>query len=292
MSAAAAPPPRPGPWAERAASGLFFAAAPRLPRRPQPEPPEGLLPWEHLAVERDGGLDPLGATWYPTSGARGAVLLLHPWVNGGRTYFHRRGRIEALRQEGYHALTVDFGGFGGTRRRLGFLDIEVEAALAVLRRLAGDLPLHVWGVSAGAYWAHMVLARREGVLGAMFEDVSPHLLEWSWRMAPVGRPAYLFFRTTLRRAYRYLDIRLHAPALTVCAASYVGGGRDRGVGPDDTRILAEAAGARHLIVPAADHLGSIQLANQEVIALALDTFRRAEDALFSRHPFSQAPLRG
>jgi pimeloyl-ACP methyl ester carboxylesterase len=283
MPVAATPPPRPGIWAERAAAGLFFAAAPRLQHRPQPEPPEGLRPWEQLTVERGGGLDPVAATWYPAMAApsatvRGAVLLLHPWVDGGRTYFHRRGRIEALREAGYHALAVDFGGFGGTRRRLGFLDLDVETALNTLRRLAGDLPLHVWGVSAGGYWTHMVLSRRDGVLGAMFEDVSPHLLEWSWRMAPLGRPAYLFFRTALRRAYRYLDIRLHAPALGVRAASYAGGGRDRGMGPEDVRILAAAAGGRYLVVPAADHLGAIQMANQDVIALALDTFRRAEGA--------------
>jgi hypothetical protein len=112
----------------------------------------------------------------------------------------------------------------------------------------------------------------------MFEDTSPHLFEWSWRMSPLGRPCYLFYRYVLRGAYRYLDIRRHAPAMSLRAASYASGEKDRGVRPEDTRELAALAGGRTLIVPGAGHLDSIKLANAEVIALALDTFRRAEEA--------------
>lgn len=272
-----APPPRPPAWQEPLAARLFFGLGPRLPRVVQPEPPEELRPWENVAVERGPGIDPLGGTWYPAGGtARGAVLLLHPWVEWGRSYFHRRWRIEALREAGYHALAVDLGGFGGTRRPAGFLDRDVEAALAFLRQRSGDLPLHVWGVSAGGYWAHPVLSHRTGVLGAMFEDVSPHLLEWSWRVAPWGRPFYLFFRNVFRESFRWLDLRRHATALSVKAAAYVSGEQDRGVRPEDTEALAAATGARCLIVPGADHLGAIKVANRDILDLALDTFRQAE----------------
>lgn len=274
-----APPPRPPSWQEPLAADLFFRLGPRLPRVILPEPPDDLRPWESVAVERGPGIDPLGGTWYPAAGsaqgARGAVLLLHPWVEWGRSYFHRRWRIEALRNAGYHALAVDLGGFGGTRRQPGFLDRDVETALAFLRQRSGGLPVHVWGVSAGGYWAHPVLSRSKGVLGAMFEDVSPHLLEWSWRVAPWGRPFYLFFRNAFRDSFRYLDLRRHAHALGVKAAAYVSGERDRGVRPEDTKTLAAAAGARFRIVPGADHLGAIKAANAEVIDLALATFCRA-----------------
>lgn len=271
-----APPPRPPAWQEPLAAQLFFGLGPRLPRVVQPEPPDDLRPWESVAVEREAGIAPLMGTWYPAGRqARGAVLLLHPWVEWGRSYFHRRWRIEALRDAGYHALAVDLGGFGGTRRQPGFLDRDVEAALTFLRQRSGDLPLHVWGVSAGGYWAHPVLSRRNGVLGAMFEDVSPHLLEWSWRVAPWGRPFYLLFRKVFRESFRYLDLRRHATALSVKAAAYVSGEQDRGVRPEDTKTLAAAAGGRCLIVPGADHLGAIKVANREIIDLALDTFQRA-----------------
>lgn len=272
------PPPRPSSLQERIASVFFFKLGPRLPRVSQPDPPDELRPWEHVPVERGEGVRPLTATWYPTGAERrrGAVLLVHPWLEWGKSYFHRRGRLQALRSAGYAALTLDLGGFGGGERRPGFLDRDVEAGLDCLRRLAPGLPLHVWGVSAGGYWSHLVLSRRNGVAGAMFEDVSPHLFEWSWRMAPLLRPAFLLYQLAFPAAYRFLDIRRHARSLNVSAAAYVSGERDRGVLPGDTRILAEVAGGRCLIVPGAGHLGAIKAANEEVVGLALATFRRAE----------------
>lgn len=242
----------------------------------QPDPPDELRPWEAVAVDRGEGVRPLTATWYPAQRPRGAVLLLHPWVEWGKSYFHRRGRIEALRSAGYSSLALDLGGFGGAERRPGFLDRDVEAGLGFLRRLAPGLPLHVWGISAGGYWSHVALSRRNGIAGAMFEDVSPHLFEWSWRMVPLLRPAFLLYRLVFPASYRFLDIRLHAPSLGVAAAAYVSGERDRGVRPVDTRALAEAAGGRCRIVPGAGHLGSIKAAGEEIVGLALDTFRRAE----------------
>ncbi|HSK75258.1 MAG TPA: alpha/beta fold hydrolase [Thermoanaerobaculia bacterium] len=271
-------PPRPSGWEEKLSLGLFLALAPRLPRAAAPAPPEELRPFESVAVPRGGRRGPLAATWFPVEGpARGAVLLLHPWLAWGQAYFYRRGRIEALRAAGYHALTLDLGGFGGSGPRSGLFDRDVEAGLRLLRERAPGVPLHVWGVSSGGYWAHTVLSRSIGVAGAVFEDVSPHLLEWSWRTAPLGRPFYLVFRSVFRSTYRYLDIRRHAEALKVRAVAYVSGERDRGVRPEDTRTLASRAGGRAHIVPGAGHLGSIKVAQDEVIALALDTFRRAEE---------------
>lgn len=258
--------------------GLFLALSPRLPRIEQPETPERLAPFEEVTVPRRKGRGDLTATWFPASGhPRGAVLLLHPWLVWGRAYFHLRGRIEALRAAGYHVLTLDFAGFGGSGPPSGFFDWNVEAGLRFLRQRTGSLPLHVWGVSAGGYWAHPVLSRTNLVSGAMFEDVAPHLLEWAWRTSPWGRPFYLFFRTAFRPAYRFLDIRRHATSMSLGAVTYVSGELDPGARPEDTLALADLAGARHRIIPGAAHLGSIKVAGQEVIGLALETFRQAED---------------
>lgn len=256
---------------------LFLALSPRHRRVAAPEPPGELAPWRSVRAARPDGESPLAATWFEATGqARGAVLLVHPWVQTGKAYFHRRGRIPALRSAGYHALAIDLGGFGGSARQAGFFDRDVAAGLACLRQLAPGLPLHLWGVSSGGYWAHPALTAARGVAGAMFEDVSPHLLEWSWRVAPWGRPAYFVFRRCLPRAYRYLDLRRHAAALRLGAAAYVSGGRDRGILPAETRDLADRAGARHLVVPRAEHLGSILEAPDDVVALALATFEQAE----------------
>lgn len=254
---------------------LFLALSPRLPTAAQPDPPEELAPFEKVAIPRRNG-GALTATWFPARRPMGAVLLLHPWMVWGKAYFHLRGRLQALRAAGYHALVFDFPGFGGSGSPSGFFDRDIEDALAFLRQRAGNLPIHVWGVSAGGYWAHPVLARTPAVWGAMFEDVSPHLFEWSWRTAPLLRPAFLLYRYVLRTAYRFLDIRRHARAMSLKAVTYVSGALDRGVRPEDTRSLAEAAGGRFHVVPGADHLGSIKIDGSEVLFLAIETFLKAE----------------
>lgn len=275
-----APPRRPGPREERGSQWLFFALAPSLPKPETPDPPPSLAPFEIQTIRRrDGG--ELSATLFPTerTRARGAVLLLHPWVKWGRAYFHRHGRLEALRSAGYHALTVDLPGFGDSDPTDGtYLDRHLEDALDHLQAKCPGLPVHVWGVSAGGYWMHPVLSRRNGVAGAFFEDVSPHLLEWSWRVAPLGRPCYATFRLLFGRGYRYLDLRRHAPHLQTRHLGYVSGDRDPGVRPEDTKSLAEKAGAQHLLVPEARHLEAIKKAPRAVVEMALRTFEAGEGA--------------
>ena len=270
-----APPPRPSPWEERVAQKLLVALAPRLPRVEVTAPPKRLAPYERFTIPRAGRDGGLAATWYPAPAARGAVLLVHPWMEWGQTYFHRRGRVEALRRAGYHALSFDLPGFGGSAAADGLYDRDVEDALAALAARAPGLPLHVWGISSGGYWALAVLARRNGVAGAMFEDVASHLLRWSRREAPLGAPAYRCFEWLLPRAFRYLDMTRHAPHLTARSATFLSGALDRGVRPADTERLARLAGADCRIVPDAPHLGAIKQATGEVIGLALETFERA-----------------
>ena len=271
------PPPRPPRWQEQLGSRLLAALAPRVPRGMSPPPPDHLAPFEHLEIPRHDAPGHLAATWFPaTDEARGAVLLTHPWIKLGQAYFHRQGRLEALRAAGLHALTVDLGGLGASTPFRGFSDLEVAQAFAVLRQRAAGLPLHLWGVSNGGYWSHLMLSRSTGVEGGMFEDVTSHLLEWSWRMTPWGRPAFLVFRHGLPAAYRFLDLRAHVPHLKTRRTAYVSGGRDRGVPEAETRELARRAAGECLIVPKSGHLSSIKRANGEVVALAMKTFGAVE----------------
>src|SRR4029077_3319334 len=119
-------------------------------------------------------------------------------------------------------------------------------------------------------------SRGAGVSGAMFEDVSSHLITWSWRRLPLKRPLYVFFLIFFRRAFRYLDLQSHAPFLRAKAVAYSGGEKDPGVLADETRELARLASGRSLIVPGADHLAAVKIANEELIGLAIETFRKAE----------------
>lgn len=276
-----APPPRPAWSEERPAAWLFRALGPRLRRVPQAVPPAGLQPFEELQLLRQGRPGWLAATSYPASGTpRGSVLFLHPWMEWGQAYFHRRGRLEAVRSAGYHALTLELPGLRSSAPPVGFPDLDVEAGLLALVGRCPGLPLFVWGVSAGGYWAHPLLARRGGDAGApvraaFFEDVSPHLLEWSWRVAPLWRPAFAFYRRAFPRAYAFLDARRHAAALRLDGCAYVSGELDAGVRPADTALLARLAGGTARVVPQAGHLGAIKRDPDGVIELALATFERA-----------------
>ena len=278
-----APPERPSAREERFANRLFLALSPGVKRTRPTTTSSSLEPFETFEIERTRGGGRLAATWFPAIGApRGAVLMIHPWIHWGQRYFHRRGRIGALRAAGYHVLTFDLGGFGGSSKTgADFFDRDVEDALAALRDRAGDLPVHLWGVSCGGYWAHTLLSR-EAVSGVVFEDVSRHLIAWSGRMAPWGWPCYTFFRRCLRSAFRFMDLRRHAPHLQAKAVAYISGACDRGVLAAETRELARLAGGRYFVVPDADHLESIKKSTEEVLAFALATFELAERGATSK----------
>ena len=261
---------------------LFRLVGPRLRTEQLPNPPTSLEPFEERRVPRLAGPGELSALFLPAEGwTRGGVLFLHPWLAWGRAYFYRRGRLEGARAAGYSSLVVDFPGFGTSGPARGFFDREVLAAYDALRLEVGDRPIHFWGVSSGGYWAHPVISGATtkalgrppvAVAGAMFEDVSHHLMDWARRVSPAGAAFYRIFQTVVPRAYRYLDIQRHTAVRGARSVSYVSGEKDRGVRPDDTRRLAEAAGGEAFIVPDAPHLGAIKTANLQVIELALRTF--------------------
>lgn len=273
-----APPPRPPRWEEALSSRLFLAISPRVAAgaASDAEPPASLAPWEIVDVPRRSGGGVLRGTWFPATGTpRGAVLLAAPWHKRGRGYFHRRGRLEALRAAGYHSLTVDLPIFGGSGPTAGYFDRDLGDAAAYLDLSCPSLPLHLWGVSSGGYWAHPLLARTGRFSGACFEDVSPHLLEWAWRSAPWGRPFYLVFRLLFGRSYRFLDARRQAAASRTVRTAYVAGALDPGIPPSDSRDLARRAGGELHLVACAGHLEAIKRARESTIELALSTFAAA-----------------
>lgn len=281
-------PERPAAWLEHAGRRLLLALAPRLGTSRETPPPPAFSPFAPVEIPRSSDPGTLRGWFFPANatsdvdGARGAVLLCHPWLPFGQGYFYRRGRIPALRRAGYHVMTFDFGGFGPEEGRApvprGYYDRDVDDALAELARRAGDLPLHLWGVSAGGYWSHLALSRRQTPIhGAVFEHVTDHMIEWSKRMAPLGLPCYLFYQHVLRPAYRYLDATVHAAHLQARAVAYVGGDRDRGAPAESLHLMAHRARASRLVVQDADHLDAIRRDGRGVIDLALKTFRKSED---------------
>ncbi len=267
------PLPRPARFEEWLGAKFLAVFSPRLGPRPEIVVPPELQNSTELRLGNNGPT--LAATWYPVERARGVVVLLPPWTSWGQTYFLRRGRIQALHEAGYHALTLEMPGRGASDKGWGFSDRELETALLDVKSRFEQLPLFVWGVSAGGYWAHPVLTRQSWIRAAFFEDVAPHLFEWIWRTSPLGRPFFLVLRLLFPRIYRFLDLRRHAPHLRGRPVTYVWGAEDRGIPAKSAKELAVSAGAEHLVVPGAGHLGSIKLATLEVVAAALATFEQA-----------------
>lgn len=104
------------------------------------------------------------STQVPT---RGAVLLCHPLLKYGMSYFWHAQYHRWLCGAGYHAVGFDFKGFGRSELRgISFPDDVVSAALWA-RRQFPDLPLHLLGASFGACHAIHGLAQGAGrTLGA------------------------------------------------------------------------------------------------------------------------------
>lgn len=281
------PPDRPAPWVEWLARRLLTALAPGLEPSASREdqPRDRWAPFSRVALRRSRDEGHLEGWFFPAQpredeAPRGAVLMCHPWLPFAQSYFLRRQRIPALRAAGFHVMTFDFGGFGASGPRpKGYFDVDVNDALDELARMAPGLPLHLWGVSFGGYWAHLALSRRDQTIGGVFfEHVADHLIEWSKRTTPWGMPCFLFYQHVLGSAYRFLDLERHAGHLRARAVTYVGGDEDPGIPLDALHRLAHRAHARRCVVRGAGHLDAIRQDGRRVIELAIDTFRKAEES--------------
>lgn len=232
---------------------------------PQDPPPSewGAQPF---GVPRpEGGM--LAALLFPAPHARGVVLLAHPSVAAGKGYFHRNDRVPFLRELGFHVVTFDHGGFGESDAPAGLHHREWAALLAWARRRFPDLPVHVWGVSLGGYFAHHALAADEpGVASAVFEQVAPNLFAYRFEGAPLTRAGHALARTLAPGGARWFGADAHALHVKADRVLYVSGARDRGVPLADATRLVHAASplARHHVVEGAAHLEAWKLGGAAV----------------------------
>jgi len=93
----------------------------------------------------------LAALHLPTPEARGLVVLAHPDRRYGKHWFVREGWLPWLASNGYAALTFDFAAYGQSRGGSTYFHDDVLAAVEQARGLHPGLPLHVVGLSIGAF---------------------------------------------------------------------------------------------------------------------------------------------
>ena len=244
---ARAPSPPTAPEERRLAQLLRWGFAEDLHAQPQDAPP---AEWGGVAFgvpRKNGGL--LAAILFPHDEPRGVVLLGHPEVPAGKGYFHQNNRVPFARNLGLAVVTFDHGGFGESDGPTGLYHSEWEDVIGWARRRFPDLPVHVWGVGLGGYFAHHALARDPGVASVVFEEVPPDLA----RALP-SRLARLVARLVARQSVPWWPALAHAPHLHAERLLYAYGDRDpelpvaqaerlwRAAGPFAQRHVVEGAG--------------------------------------------------
>jgi uncharacterized protein len=198
-----------------------------------------------VVLHTEDGLE-LAAWWAPATGpARGASVLVAPGNAGSRTL--RVPLARALAAEGFDVLLVEYRGFGGnpgTPTEEG-LATDVRAAYRYLVAERGVAPdrLVLFGESlGGAVLARLAAERPVGALVLRSPFTS---------LADVGARAYPFLpvRALLREQFPLLE---HVRSARVPVA-VVAGGADEIVPVEQSRAVADAAGALYVEVPGARH---------------------------------------
>ncbi|HLE97163.1 MAG TPA: hypothetical protein VI997_07325 [Candidatus Thermoplasmatota archaeon] len=228
-------------------------------RRGGPWPVPAQLSQEEVRLVGNDGAD-LAARWFPLPAeegpVRGVVVLAHPDRRYGQHWFVKDGRVAWLLARGFEVLTFDFAMYGGSRGGSTYLHDDVLAAARWAGREAGGLPVHVWGVSLGAFAATNAAPDLGFVDGLVLESPYPSFGAWSegagggdWRGTLFDRAfprtvRRIDARTNLARAKakRILVVASAADTVTPIRLS-----RDvASSGPPGRTAYVELDGAEHL----------------------------------------------
>jgi alpha-beta hydrolase superfamily lysophospholipase len=198
---------------------------------------------------------------------RGIVVLAHPDRRYGKQWFAREGWLSWLREQGLDALCFDFAAYGASSGGSVAFHEDVEAACRLARRLRPGLPLHLVGLSIGAF-ASLNAAPGLDLESLVLESPYPTFDAWygrgdgrgGGRPAAHGRANALLGRL-FPRTYRRIDAGANA-ALVRARRVLVLASRDDAVTPVAlTRAVAArlpAGRTRVLEVDGARHLGLFQ----------------------------------
>lgn len=196
------------------------------------------IPWQPLRFPGNSGAD-LAGRWFPAAEPRGTVVLVHPDRRSAQQWFLTRGWVEFLLDHRFNVLTFDMAGFGESRGGSTYLLEDVAAACRVARDRSEGLPIHLVGVSLGAFSAINAAPRLGFIESLILESPFPSFNAWygrGWGRAAMAAFDRLFPRTAaLIQADRNIA-QAQARRLLV-----VGSRRDEVTPIDLTRTMAAAA---------------------------------------------------
>ncbi len=203
--------------------------------------------------------------WYvpPASETTGTAVLVLPGNAGNRSFRAPLARV--LADHGLAVLLVDYRGYAGNpgQPSEAGLVADAEAAHAYLSGRDNVERIVVFGESLGAAVA-VGLAKDTKVHGVVLRSPFTSL-------ADVGRVHYPFLpvRLLLRDRFDVLEAvgDLQAPVVVVA------GEADTIIPPEQSRAVAEAAGAELIMVPSADHNDAALLDGDAVVEAILTAAR-------------------
>lgn len=135
------------------------------------------LAHERVEFEGNTGARVVGR-WFPAERSRGAVVLAHPDKRYAQHWFVENGWVDFLHEAGFDVLTFDFTGYGGSTGVATYYHEDLVAAARVAERWAGGLPVHVVGVSMGAFVGANASPFLPFVDGLVLESPYPSFNSW------------------------------------------------------------------------------------------------------------------
>lgn len=151
---------------------LFFRG-----RRAGPWPVPATLPHVKVRFRGNSGARLVGLHFTATQ-PRGIVVLAHPDRRYGKQWFIREGWVEWLLVNGFDALAFDFPVYGESHGGSTYLHDDVAAACRLARRLRPDVPVHVIGLSIGAFAAANAAPGLDFVESLVMESPYPTFEAW------------------------------------------------------------------------------------------------------------------
>jgi pimeloyl-ACP methyl ester carboxylesterase len=162
---------------ERRLAGLVVRSLFLRDRRGGPWTPPPHLPHTPLTFEGNTGAR-LSGHWFPAEKPRGAVVLAHPDRRYAKHWFVKEGYVDFLLANGYDALTFDFTAYGESHGPATYYHEDVLAAARLARDWSGGFPVHVLGVSMGAFAAANASPRLDFVKTLVLESPYPSFNAW------------------------------------------------------------------------------------------------------------------
>jgi alpha-beta hydrolase superfamily lysophospholipase len=266
-----APPPEPSVVEKRIVGALVKAVFFRGRRGGPWEPPLGMDVSEVRFAGNSGAR--LHGWHVRHAEPRGIVVLAHPDRRYGKQWFAREGWLSWLHGHGFDSLAFDFPVYGESGGGSTYLHEDVAAACRLARQLRPGLPVHVVGLSIGAFASLNAAVALDFVEGLVLESPYPTFEAWyqggktggtggAGGAGGTGRPrghgrANALLGRLFPKTYRRIDAGANAPAVRARRILVAGTSDDEVTPIHLTREVAsllpagrtetlELAGVRHL----------------------------------------------